>query len=179
MRTFQYQNYQVMGLPQFQNGDTFLDCHFEQAAPHTAIGGAATGLVFTRCNLTNCDVPADTTLTSCLHIHVQIVTVQTVAVADYQSYLSDMAAAAKSAISSLQTMTINSAIAPTAVTQVGSALSAIQAKQDALITAAQATVIATRTTAGKWVPPATGSPQLIYVNGVLTSVVYTQEQVVN
>jgi len=52
-------------LPTAENGHTFTECNFMQREPHTAIFAGVTGLTFIRCNLCNCDVPADATLISC------------------------------------------------------------------------------------------------------------------
>ena len=50
------------------NGTQFIQCNFAQANPHTAVLAGKTGLIFTSCNLMNCDVPGDSTIEDCLHI---------------------------------------------------------------------------------------------------------------
>ena len=47
------------------NGDLVEGHNFTQKFPHTAIGTGITGLRFKRCNLVNCNIPADATVESC------------------------------------------------------------------------------------------------------------------
>jgi len=56
-------------LPSAQNGQTFENCNFMQMAPNTTIFAGKTGLSFRKCNLVNCNVPADAQIDDCLHIH--------------------------------------------------------------------------------------------------------------
>ncbi len=57
-------------LPDVENGHVFENKSFLQAAPHTAIFTGKTGLIFRRCNLTNCDIPPDTVMEQCLRAHM-------------------------------------------------------------------------------------------------------------
>jgi len=56
-------------LPVVQNGHVFEYSNFMQAQPHTPIFTGITGLVFRKCNLTNCDVPPDAVLENCTNRH--------------------------------------------------------------------------------------------------------------
>ncbi len=49
-------------LPSVSNGHTFNMVNFTQVSPHTIIFSGITGLTFTKCNLTNCDVPVNATI---------------------------------------------------------------------------------------------------------------------
>jgi len=55
--------------PTPENGDHFINCNLAQPLPHTAIFTGVTGLMFTGCNLVNCDIPMDSDVDDCLHIH--------------------------------------------------------------------------------------------------------------
>ena len=57
------------GLPSVNNGHVFEGCNLTQKDPHTKIYEGVTGLIFRKCNLMNCDVPADATIEDCLQIH--------------------------------------------------------------------------------------------------------------
>ena len=46
-------------IPDVENGHIFTGDNFTQLIPHTAILAGKTGLKFVKCNLTNCDVPVD------------------------------------------------------------------------------------------------------------------------
>lgn len=46
-------------LPDVENGHTFTGDNFTQLLAHTKIFEGKTGLTFIKCNLTNCDPPAD------------------------------------------------------------------------------------------------------------------------
>jgi hypothetical protein len=59
--------------PKAADGDVFVDCNLAQAAPHTPICAGATNLRFTRCNLSNCDVPAGSIIEDSLTCHVAVV----------------------------------------------------------------------------------------------------------
>jgi hypothetical protein len=67
----------VRPIPDVENGHTFTGDNFVQLYPHTAILSGKSGLTFINCNLTNCDVPADSTfigrspshISHCSHIH--------------------------------------------------------------------------------------------------------------
>ncbi len=48
-----------------KNGDEFIGCNLSQIIPHTKVFEGITELVFTRCNVMNCDFPADATLINC------------------------------------------------------------------------------------------------------------------
>lgn len=56
--------------PPCEDGDTFEHCNLSQTEPNTAICEGKTGLVFTECNLSNCNVPPDAVVTKCLIIQV-------------------------------------------------------------------------------------------------------------
>jgi hypothetical protein len=58
-------------IPDVENGHTFTGDNFCQLLPHTPILTGKTGLKFIKCNLTNCDVPADSTFEFCQPYHVQ------------------------------------------------------------------------------------------------------------
>ena len=55
--------------PTFTNGQVVEGWNLAQHTPHTAIGVGVTGLTFRKCNLTNCDVPADAAVEDCLVGH--------------------------------------------------------------------------------------------------------------
>ena len=56
-------------LPAVESGDTIEEWNCCQLTPHTAIFAGKTGLTFCRCNLTNCDPPADSTYKRCLRVY--------------------------------------------------------------------------------------------------------------
>jgi hypothetical protein len=60
-------NYSFKELPAAENGAVIEGHNMVRAVPHTAIYEGVTGLTFRNCNLTNCDVPADATVISCLY----------------------------------------------------------------------------------------------------------------
>ena len=76
-RTFKALNLSGAAAVAFKylDGDTFDSCNLQQPVAHTPIGGTARGLVLTRCNLMNCDVPKDAIVEKCLVTHVRTVTV--------------------------------------------------------------------------------------------------------
>jgi hypothetical protein len=51
-----------------RDGDEFYKCNFTQLYPDTEIGKGCKNLKFERCNLLNCKVPKDATVTKCLRI---------------------------------------------------------------------------------------------------------------
>ncbi len=61
-------------LPACQDEDVFADCNLAQVDPHTPIFTGVRGLVFVRCNLVNCDLPAGTDIIECNTSQVRIVT---------------------------------------------------------------------------------------------------------
>lgn len=54
-------------------GEIFVDCNFSQITPHTEALVNCSGLKFVRCNLKNCDVPIDSIIENCLHIHMRVI----------------------------------------------------------------------------------------------------------
>jgi len=61
-------------MPSVSNGHVFEECNFTQAAPNTEIFKGVTGLVFRRCNLTNCKLPADAAIKSCVNQQIEFCT---------------------------------------------------------------------------------------------------------
>ena len=62
-------SFKTNNLPEPVNG--IIEGHnFVQGNPHTAIYEGYNGLTFKNCNLTNCDVPVDSTVESCLRVQV-------------------------------------------------------------------------------------------------------------
>lgn len=55
--------------PTPDNGHHFQKYNFSQPLPHTEIFAGVTDLKFTKCNLTNCDVPVDAIIEDCLTVH--------------------------------------------------------------------------------------------------------------
>lgn len=69
-------SFSMLPIPEVENGHTFEGDNFIQLYPHTAILVGVTGLKFIKCNLTNCDIPADAThdtakgqVSFCSHVH--------------------------------------------------------------------------------------------------------------
>ena len=52
-------------LPAIKDGHVFENDNFSQAVPGTEIFKGMSGLVFKKCNLVNCKVPADTMIEDC------------------------------------------------------------------------------------------------------------------
>jgi hypothetical protein len=48
--------------PELEPGSVLVGCNCAQEQPHTPFGHGVPGLVFIRCNLTNCDLPLDAVL---------------------------------------------------------------------------------------------------------------------
>ena len=71
----------IKPLPDVENGHTFTGDNFLQLLPHTKIFDGKAGLTFVSCNLTNCDIPADSVcvmcrpvqLGFCSHVHPNLV----------------------------------------------------------------------------------------------------------
>ena len=61
-------------LPEIENGHTFTGDNFLQRQPHTKIFEGKTGLRFINCNLTNCDIPADSECIGCGPKHTSFCT---------------------------------------------------------------------------------------------------------
>lgn len=62
-------SFKTAGFPEPING--VVEGHnFLQGVPHTKIYDGYSGLIFRNCNLTNCDVPADSVLEHCLRVQV-------------------------------------------------------------------------------------------------------------
>jgi len=62
-------SFNIKGLPEPVNG--LVEGHnLLRGVPHTKIFEGISGLTFRNCNLTNCDVPADSIIEHCLHIQV-------------------------------------------------------------------------------------------------------------
>ena len=53
-------------LPTVENGHEFIMDNFAQVEP-TSVFSDKAGLIFRKCNLTNCIVPADSVIDNCLH----------------------------------------------------------------------------------------------------------------
>lgn len=68
------QNYSGQ-IPKMEPGTEFVNCNFTQPAPHTLLT-ADPSILFTACNLVNCDLPntPDGNIIDCLHIHKEIET---------------------------------------------------------------------------------------------------------
>ena len=65
MKTWTNENFSRGWWAEVASGDIFDTCNFSQSEPHTPVLQGLTGLTFINCNLTNCDVPADSSLTNC------------------------------------------------------------------------------------------------------------------
>jgi len=63
--TYSFKNFRLSLPTGVENKDEFIGCNLTQVVPHTKICEGKTGLVFTRCNLTNCDVPPDAVVNDC------------------------------------------------------------------------------------------------------------------
>jgi len=57
-----------IALPSVTNNHVFDGCNFSQAEPNTIIFAGVSGLTFRRCNLSNCQLPADAIIEDCLRI---------------------------------------------------------------------------------------------------------------
>jgi hypothetical protein len=62
-------NYSFKELPAAENGAVIEGHNMVRAVPHTVIYEGVTGLTFRNCNLSNCDLPADAIIVSCLTGH--------------------------------------------------------------------------------------------------------------
>ena len=163
-RTFKALNLTGAAATAFKylDGDSFDSCNFQQPVAHTAIGGTARGLVFTACNLMNCDSPRDATLKQCLNVHMRTVVVETRPVAD----IVELSAAEEKAIAAA-TATLDAQIA------------ALQAKRAAAADAARQAVRASRLTAQQWVPTEGLAPvPVLDAKGVTTSYHFTRQEII-
>ena len=61
-------------LPEPKNGEVFEYANFTQMLPNTEIFKGVTGLTFKDCNLTNCKLPEDAKVESCLRVQVEFCT---------------------------------------------------------------------------------------------------------
>jgi len=52
-------------LGEIQNGDTLIACNLWQPVPDTPVLLDRSGLRFVRCNLINCNLPADSEINEC------------------------------------------------------------------------------------------------------------------
>lgn len=64
MAVFKNINFHFMD-PICSKDDSFEDCNIAQQLPKTAICAGISGLIFTRCNLTNCIPPNDAAIIEC------------------------------------------------------------------------------------------------------------------
>lgn len=60
----------IRPIPSVENGHIFKGDNFLQLLPHTPILVGVTGLKFTNCNLTNCDIPPDAVTEGCQPRHI-------------------------------------------------------------------------------------------------------------
>lgn len=65
MSIYNCKNFRLVPPTGIENGDSFIGCNLIQINPHTAICTSVSGLTFTDCNLTNCDVPSDAEVIDC------------------------------------------------------------------------------------------------------------------
>lgn len=74
MATYQNKNFSRSKINNLEvaNGDIFQKCNFAQSVAHTDICTGYTGLVFTDCNLMNCDVPAGSVVNNCLTVQKEL-----------------------------------------------------------------------------------------------------------
>jgi len=56
---YESENWHWVDLPQFESGDTFINCYFTRFEPHTPIFEGLTGISCLGCGLINCDLPPD------------------------------------------------------------------------------------------------------------------------
>ena len=63
-------NYSFKQPPDVPDGSVIEGFNLVQGIPHTKIYEGKTGLTFRNCNLTNCDVPIDSVVESCLRVQV-------------------------------------------------------------------------------------------------------------
>lgn len=64
-------NFSGQEVSAFEDGDVLEDCNCTQDAPHTPFGEGVKGLVFRRCSLINCDLPADAVVEGGCHVHLR------------------------------------------------------------------------------------------------------------
>ena len=62
---YKYKNFRLELPTGTKDGDIFIGCNLIQIIPHTTICSGIVDLTFTRCNLTNCNVPKDAKVIDC------------------------------------------------------------------------------------------------------------------